>query len=79
MTYHLLITAANATKSYDVRRALTDLILSAAENATDTVFIEKEADEAAWEQVFYDSLVCLLSDGAPKAIGRWFRARGVAF
>jgi hypothetical protein len=52
-------------------------ILDSAEvNANDTVYTDKSATQAEWDQIALASIACLFDSGTKPTTLRWFKQRG---
>jgi hypothetical protein len=78
--YEKLANQATKIGSYDNRRAVEYLIGEGAQNADDTVIVDKTRPVSDWEQVFVGSIELLLCSGEyNKTVCKWFATRGITF
>lgn len=74
-TMWALLDSADSIEDANTRRAVSSLIMSAIDNANDTVDVEQTEPDSEWLSVAKRSLRCLIDCGGDRvtdAVVRWF-------
>lgn len=76
--YEDLMDASNRVRNYDNKMAIMQIVWEAADNASDTVNIEKAAPAEDWDRLFVGTIGVLLASGEyNKQVIQFFAKRGV--
>jgi hypothetical protein len=78
-TFFEIKTRADKVDNQDLRYRIESLILSAEQNAEDTISIEKADTPERFEKIAADSLGLLLCYSTDKPVVAWFKRHGFKF
>jgi hypothetical protein len=76
MTYEQLIAKADTIEGWKLRSAVIDAVLSAEQNANETIYESPDRTLDDWQWLFWGSIACTSAFLDNKAVQAWFENIG---